>query len=139
MVERKPIAEQVSWNLSESIIQQIGELLHQSRTAYLNGELDKCFYAVREIIFLIYADLNEDERNKIEDMRKRFLEYHKLSRVPNIKIKKILEKQYGEVPDFVDLKAKADEELAELRKYLMILLDANGYTIQKKQETQRMF
>lgn len=139
MGERKPITEQVSWNLSESIILQIGDLLQQARNSYLRGDLERCFYAVREIIFLIYADLSDEERGKIEEMRKNFLEYYRLSRVPNLKVRKILEKQNGGMPDFVELKRKADEELSELRKYLMILLDANGYTIQKKEETKRMF
>lgn len=63
-----PRGEMVSWNLSQNLIQQIGNSLQQATRAFIDGKIASAFTIMQSISLAIHQDLAPDELKLIEKM-----------------------------------------------------------------------
>lgn len=106
--------EQVSWNLSQILIQEIGGLIAQGSYAYRKGRVNSCFFAFQEIRVLIHADLSKEEKEFLDGLDRQ---------------------RRG-------LKSNDPKNISFVRKYrekIMDLLSKYGYLISKKIDEVKMF
>ena len=60
--------QQVSWNLSQSIIMEIGNLLQRANTYYLSGHLDQWFFSLKAIKMRFIQSLEPKEREELAEL-----------------------------------------------------------------------
>lgn len=63
--------EQVAWNLSSILIEQIGLLLKKAITENINGKIGNAFRVMQNIRLLIHHDLSPDEVKDLIDIEKK--------------------------------------------------------------------
>lgn len=130
--------EQVSWNLAEQIILQIGNLMQQATVTFLKGNISACFFHYKEIKLLVFADLNDEERERLIKLEKEFnsnsvyLNQELLGRLN----KEVYHKIQSKIIEGIE---KANSSLQEYRETLVKLLSKYGYHISKKEATNKMF
>ena len=67
-------AEQAAWNLSQTLIIQIGYLLQRASSKFTSGNLQGCYFDVEEIRTLIHTDLKKHEEEKLDELEKKISE-----------------------------------------------------------------
>jgi len=136
--------EQVSWNLSQRISDQIDSLLNGCRRASLSGKHLNCFHMAKEIRLLINHHFNKIERKRVD-----YFEV-KINDV-SIKIKKFglieeedeFEYDYGSREkdlkmNLIILNNKRNILLEKYRKTILRLLDEYGYLMERKKDASYM-
>lgn len=63
--------EQVAWNLSSILIDQIGLLLRKAVIENINGKIGNAFRIMQNVRLLIHHDLNEDELQELIELEKK--------------------------------------------------------------------
>ena len=136
--------EQVSWNLSQRLSDQIDNLIQGCRRASLSGRQLNCFHMAKEIRLLINHHFNKMERKRVDELE---VEINEVS----IEIKKVglieeedeFEYDYGSRES--DLKQKLiilnnrRNILVEVyRKTILRLLDEYGYLMERKKDASYM-
>lgn len=126
--------DQVSWNLSSMLIKHIALLLQRSSNQYARGDYIACFISLKEIRFLIYADLTGPE---VEVLR--ILE-GKINEQANKSIK-VTPRGFSQMAkeDYTKIMSSTNKDLTEYREEIMELLGDKGYLIAKKKDSGRMF
>ena len=132
----KNVTEQVSWNLSQQIIMQIGNLMSTASSDYLKGDYPSCFHKFREIRVLIGNDVSKEELAKLKEVEERIISYIPYTN-PTIKNKY---HNKGNLINYVNRQNNdAVYVLFTYRELIIELLGKYGYHIAKKEETARMF
>ena len=138
--------EQVSWNLSQRISDQIDSLIQQARRANLSGETLKSFHVFKEIRLLINNHFKSEERKRVDDFESEINEVA-------INIKILGRIQQGDDFEYEDNSSRRKENqikvirlrnklslLAEdYRKEVLHLLDEYGYMMDRKQDASSMW
>lgn len=128
--EYKSESEQVAWNLSQQLIFQIGHLLQRASQNYVTGYMDKCYFDVREIRTLIFADLSKEEIIELKTLEGKITNAIAKSRSKISSKPTEEEKKYRAIQNLF---------LSRYRERMMELLSKYGYLISKKQDSSRMF
>lgn len=64
--------EQVSWNLSQMLIIQIGNLLSEASKYFIMGSISDAFVRIQSIRMLISHDLSEEELSSLLDLENKY-------------------------------------------------------------------
>jgi len=136
--------EQVSWNLSARISDQINNLLCSGRRCCINGNELQTFFYYKEIRMLINHHLKKEEVKQVNDLEK------KINYV-TIKLKriKVIEEDEFEFDDnaqreknikikIILLKNRRILLVEKYRKIVLKLLDDYGYLMERKQDSSHM-
>jgi len=118
------INERVSWNLAEALIIQLGNLLAQSNSNYLNGRIDKAFFCLKVIRQRIIQSLKPDERKQIIELEKEFVG-NGFSKVNQIK-------------EYQNQKQKQMVVYEKYNTLIMDFLEKYGYLIKKQEDDTRI-
>jgi len=113
-------SEQVSWNLSQALINEISSLLLQSNTQYLQGKIDQAFFSLKAIKLRIIQNLSEEECQA----------FRKLENLSFLKLEKATEQQK------LFLIGRNYENYNNL---VMRSLQKYGFLIPFKQSSKQMF
>jgi len=136
--------EQVSWNLSQRISDQIDSLIQASRRASLGGRILDCFHQMKEIRLLINHHFKPAEKKLVDDLEEDI-------NVVSLKIKKIglveeedeFEYDYGNREtdlkrNLIVLNNSRVQLVEQYRKTVLNLLDEYGYLMERKQDSSFM-
>jgi len=136
--------EQVSWNLSQRISDQIDSLLCSGRRCNLKANILDCFFMYKEIRILINYHLKPEEIKLVD-------RYEDLINKTSIELKKI--SAYAEEEDefeyiegnqkaiklkLINLKNKRELYVESYRKLILTLLDNYGYLMERKSDAAHM-
>lgn len=122
--------QKVSWNLSESLIQEIGDLLKEASRTYIQNHFDKTFSILKAVRMRIIDRLKDDELKIFVDMENKM---YLLSKLKNNR---------------EDFGAQSLENLKYSYEFWKLLDDYNnmllktmrkyGYLIQAKEDKTRL-
>ena len=133
------VTEQVSWNLAQSITMQLANLLQKGSTHFLNGNLVACFYTFKEIKILIFADLKENERERLNDLEEKFYKTSACFQIEYLRTR-IAPEFYKKLKNSDSIsRHEANKVIEKYRESIISLLANYGYLIGKKEDTGRMF
>lgn len=122
--------EQVAWNLSQQLILQISYLIQQSTANYIAGNLTKCYFHVKEIRTLIFADLNSEEVKELKEFE---------MKIGSSSVKAKPKISSHPTKDELTYRAMENMYLDKYRTRMMELLNKYGYLISKKADKSKMF
>ena len=136
------IEEQVSWNLSQKLSDQIDGLLRAGRRNARRGEDLECFFEFKELRLLINHHFSPDQVEQLDNFEE---EINKLS----IELKKsTIEKDDLEYQEdsferklktkLITLKNSRYLTIEKYRKLILKLLDEYGYLMERKQDASYM-
>jgi len=108
--------DQVAWNLSSILIQQIGILIIRGSTYYTKGNLIKCFFDFQEIKTLIHADLDPNEKKHLDKLENILFKYRKEIKINN----------------------NFNKYLRKYRERILEFLSKYGYLISKKKDSKKI-
>ena len=121
--------EKVAWNLSISLLQEIGNLLKQSSSMVVNRKPAKSFECLLGVRLRVIQSLKDDERTELFNMEKKIKQYIILTR----------EEIEDTRPDVYNKALRLlYDELDKYNTLLMDLLNKYGYLLQKKEDITRM-
>ncbi|MGA2130632.1 MAG: hypothetical protein ABSG05_03425 [Candidatus Pacearchaeota archaeon] len=63
-------SQEVAWNLSQAIIEQIAIILNAATNNYIRYNFETCFRNLKAIRMIIVANLKQDEREKFVEKEK---------------------------------------------------------------------
>jgi len=129
IVSMQSESEKVSWNLSEILIKQIGNLLAQANSNFIAGRIGNAFTIMQTIRLLIHHDLGEKEVKKILKS-----EEEATSMINNTDMYKGFNVDEGKKILFFDGRAK----YVLYHNLVMSCLKEHGYSIPPKAETHRI-
>jgi len=72
MVKQNNSSDEVSWNLSQLFINEIGNLLNEASRNYVNRNYSKSFDDLKAVSMRVVAYLNEEEIEKLDKLEKNF-------------------------------------------------------------------
>ena len=136
--------EQVSWNLSQKISEQIDTLLRGGRNDLINGKIMGCFYKFKEIRLLINYHLKPKQLKRVNWFEKEIND-------DSLRIAK--QGNTEEVDEFeyapgrrekdlkkiiIDLKNRRFLMVEKYRKTIMKYLDDYGYLMERKEDASHM-
>ena len=103
---------QVEWNLSQALIAEIQYLLATANKLFLNGNINRAFWALKAVKFRFIQSLDTEERDKLKKIEK----------------------------DFYDTKNKNQQARTydEYNEKIMDYLEVYGYLIPQKKDTHRI-
>jgi hypothetical protein len=135
--------EQVSWNLSGQIIQQIGFLLQNSSNYFTNGNFYQSFISGTEIVLFLEPHLSDEEKKEIMELETSF------NRLEN-KFRNIARRKDEEEDEFLYTQKENKKEslsliknqrfntLARYRKLILNLLDKYGFSVSRKKDNTKI-
>lgn len=123
--------EQVSWNLSEALIQQLGGLLQQASVYYVDRRYPRCFDCLKAIKLRVIQSLSEEERNNFITKEEDIMLRNNLD-----SNEKLIQKEY---PKWLDNRKKLVMAIDSYNTLLMDTLQKYGYLIKKQEDVKRMF
>jgi hypothetical protein len=134
---KKEEVDQSAWNLSQHIINQIGNLLVTASTKFRRGDIQNSYWDTEEIRILIHDDLDDEEIKKLKEYEQR------ICRLYSVTKKNIItnREDIGEDTKREIMSAKHQHyvEVKEYRMYIMELLGKYGYSVSKKENAAKMF
>lgn len=133
--------DQAAWNLSQTIINQIGVLLQKSSDNFRAGRLQSSFYDTKEIRLLIHADLKPDERKLLDDLESdvaKYLKQWKLCML-NEEEKVGLSIRNTSQSNLLDIRRLHGDAIKKYRENIMEKMSKYGYLVAKKKEVSVMF
>ena len=133
------VTDQVSWNLAQQIIMQIGNLLQTASSAFLRGSLASCFYHYQEVKILIFADINDKEKKILSELEEKFYSSCGSLNKDAIRVS-VRPELFSKLEPYISQhKNTSSFILREYRETIISLLAKYGYHIAKKEDTGRMF
>ena len=124
--ESEPL--QVSWNLSQMLLQEISELLYISSHAFVERRLSKAFESLKGVRMRIVQSLNQEERKQLstieEQARQRILIENSVGMPSNI-----YDGNRGKLAKIVEV----------YNDMIMDMLEKYGYLIAKKEDVKKVF
>ena len=118
------VTDKVSWNLSEQLIFSIASVLNQATRAYLQGQIEKAFNAMRGVRQRIIQSLDSGEREQAFDLEAEF-NYNFYDPVTQKK-------------DYFEFRKKQYEVYERYNTLVMDFLEKYGYTIRKREDNTRI-
>ena len=112
-MDERHTTNQVEWNLSAGILQEIQALLSKASNYYLGQNIKKAFWTLKTLKFRFIQSLEDKERKELKKIEEDFVSNHK---------------DKGKVIILY-------ENYAEK---IMDLLDSYGYLLQKKKDSTRI-
>jgi len=135
--------QEVSWNLSQQIINQIGYLLQKASSDYANGKIYPCFVSTTEVSLFLEPHLTNEEKNKLIGLENNFnrtimqineasqikerdeFEYYTLkTKKTRLNIKKLISERI--------------KILTTYRKLILNLLDKYGFSVSRKKDNTKI-
>lgn len=123
---------QVEWNLSSSLIQEIADLLSEANNHIIKGSYVRSFQYLQGIKRRIVQNLSPAERKQFVTLDSSFLAYYKAG----FQSKKYPQKLNKPISYYAN---KAMVLLEDYNTLLMDCLERYGYLIQKKQDSKKVF
>jgi hypothetical protein len=105
--------DQVEWNLSQALVAEMQYLLTTANKLFLNGNIDKAFWALKAVKFRFIQSLDKDERKALKKIEESFYKNKKS-------------------------KNKQAYHYDEYNETIMDYLEIYGYLIPKKKDTHRI-
>ena len=136
--------EQVSWNLSQRISDQIDNLIQGCRRASLGGRQLSCFHQAKEIRLLINHHFKKDERERVDDLELQINDTSiEIKKAGLIEEEDEFEYDYGNREkdlkrNLITLNNKRNLLVELYRKTILRLLDEYGYLMERKKEASYM-
>lgn len=134
--------QQVQWNLSGQISDQIGALIHSASRTFINGMIINCYFYMKEIKVLINHHLTPEELKEVKGIETLVAKYHK----DYSELMKSFEDENYEDSDDEGIKkkiklskTKRDFFVLRYRELIIRLLDSYGYLMQRKKDSRRVF
>lgn len=134
-----PEVEQSAWNLSQHIINQIGYLLQTASSKFRAGQIMSAYWDTEEIRTLIHADLDEKEKEKLDEWEIIISGQHSTYKKLNGNILKGGKLEESENNMMKKTKMEHYKNVKKYRMYMMELLSKYGYSVSKKEDSSRMF
>jgi hypothetical protein len=134
---KKEDIDQSAWNLSQHIINLIGELLKTASQKFRKGDIQGCYWDGEEVRILIEDDLDETEKQQLQDYE---LNISRLYAMTKIKSNMNKEEYPEEIRKQISLAKNTHyKKVKDYRKYLMRLLGKYGYLVSKKENAAKIF
>ena len=126
---------EVSWNLASQQSMFIGNLIQQSMTAYLAGNIGDWFWKLNGIREMIHHDLNPEELKDLDKLEK------EISPCQNSWKKIVKLKLKGTKPDKEDIKNTREfpNKIRLYQRRLMEILKRQGYFPNKENKKKISF
>lgn len=118
--------EKASWNLSQLLIMEIGNLLSRSSDAYVSGNYSKAFENLKAVSMRVVSYLEQEEYEKLIDLESNMSMF-----VRGIKLRRPFEKRH-EVSLIAEMKLQ--KKLDEYNKLIFFLLKKYGLLIPAKKD-----
>ncbi len=115
MTDNPAPSDQVEWNLSSGIVNEIQNLLNTANRLYISGNILKAFWCLKSVKFRFIQSLEKEERTALRKIEKVFYEEKEKSN-----------------------RNKMTFYYEEYNEKIMDLLDDYGYLIPKKKDSKRI-
>ena len=136
--------DQVNWNLSQRISDQIDSLLQSARRANLSGRILDCFHFNKELRLLINHHFNPEELERLDNLERDINNIFIEIKITGIK-RENDEYEYSRKPHddpkkkrimLINNRALLIEKY---RKGILNLLDGYGYLMERKSDASKMW
>ena len=101
MRDNIPSQDQVEWNLSSALINEIQALLSISTRLYLAGNIRKAFWSLKAVKFRFIQSLNSEERTLLKDLEKEF--FHSINKKEKNKMAYVYDVYTEKIMDFLEM------------------------------------
>lgn len=114
--DSKETKSKVSWNLSEAVMIEIGNLLKEASLSYTDGKMQRWFWTLKTIKMRIIPKLNSSERKEL------------LEREHDIRLCQKIPKYRKYLPNHIE----------KYNELILDLLEDKGFYPQNKEDTTKI-
>jgi len=125
--------EQSAWNLSQSLIMQIGETIRRASSKWINGHHRDSYFMWQEIKIFIWTDLNDKEKERLKNIEGSVAH---MERKFKLAVREGAEDKIK--PDLNSLRNKILGLIMSYRLAIMEMLGKYGYLIGRKLDSKRI-
>jgi len=133
----QPRINEVSWNMSGSLLQQIASRLNSAALYYLKGNMNACFHHTRECRLITTHHYGIEQKTEAKKQEKEIASI--LGKINYLNEQIETETTSREIKkELFKLKEDLINKLYDYRELVYFLLDKYGYMVMRKSDTTNL-